>query len=158
MAKYEFELNQEVQYGTVITFGDWRSAQAFYDAAAVVLSMEGLRLGFDNIFNSDTNEDVASDNDITINEDKAGHIFRDSDGHFNSDTPENRDVLEDVSNSSENHLGADKYGNEWYGKTRSDGSQVWTQVRNGKIVNGGVNDVPKVFNDKTGLSNPSRGW
>ena len=34
--------------------------------------------------------------------------------------------------------------------------QVWTQTRNGQIINGGINKVPKQFNSETGLSSPIR--
>jgi hypothetical protein len=52
----------------------------------------------------------------------------------------------------------DTYGNDWYAETQPDRTQVWSQVRNGKIINGGVNQKPKSFNEKTGLKSPSRGW
>ncbi len=68
------------------------------------------------------------------------------------DTPANRQTLENVANSNKNYLGKDIHGNKWYAKLNSDGSQIWVQVRNGKIDAGGVNYTPKTFNSRTGLS------
>lgn len=53
-----------------------------------------------------------------------------------------------------NYLGTDKYGNDWFGETQYDGSQIWMQFRNGKIINGGI--TPRDFNGDTGLSCPVR--
>jgi len=53
-------------------------------------------------------------------------------------------------------LGKDAHGNDWYAEQNADGSQTWVQVRDGKIINGGVNDVPKTFDQNTGLSAPSK--
>ena len=54
----------------------------------------------------------------------------------------------------QNIRGTDKYGNEWYTKTQSDGSQVWVESRNGNIFEGGVNNTPKPWNPETGLKKP----
>ena len=85
------------------------------------------------------------------NESQIGHIFRDKDGHL-PNTTVNRNLLESVANSQENYIGVDKYGSSRYAQTRSDGSQVWVQSRNGVITNGGVNSVPKIWDNETGLS------
>ena len=97
---------------------------------------------------SDSNKNKIPDNDSIT-----GHIFRDAEGHI-PDTPENRALLEDVANDSANFRGTDKYGNEWYTKIQSDGSQVWVESRNGNIFEGGINNTPKPWNPETGLKKP----
>jgi hypothetical protein len=79
------------------------------------------------------------------------HIFRDAPGHL-ADTPANRSLLQGVANDSRTTLGTDRFGNTWSARSRSDGSQVWVQTRNGVIQNGGVNSTPRTFNPQTGLS------
>lgn len=78
------------------------------------------------------------------------HIFRDKTGHL-PDTPQNRELLEEVSNSQEYFLGSDRYGNCWHAKILQNGTQIWTESRNGKIIDGGLNNIPKQWNDLTGL-------
>lgn len=87
-----------------------------------------------------------------IGESSADHIFRDAEGHLKDDTPENRKKLEGVANDNNNFLGTDQYGNDWYAKDNSDGTQTWVEVRGNKIRNGGVNLTPKPWNPLTGLS------
>ena len=86
--------------------------------------------------------------EITIDESRAGHIFRDSEGHFREDSEVNRRVLIGVASRPANFLGNDRAGNGWYAETLTDGSQVWVRVRNDKVVNGGLNQKPRSF---TGL-------
>jgi hypothetical protein len=88
---------------------------------------------------------------IDFDEGSLKHIFRDAPGHF-PDTSANRKLLRDTASNKENYLGKDKYGNNWYTETRSDGSQVLVLVINGKIRNGGLNPTPRTFNPQTGLS------
>ena len=92
-------------------------------------------------------------NELPNNESIIDHIFRDADGHI-TDTPENRQLLEEVSNNTNNYLGTDKYGNDWYAQSQSDGSQIWVEVRNGIIFEGGINEEPKTWNPQTGLKKP----
>lgn len=87
----------------------------------------------------------------TIDESRKGHIFRDKEGHFKEDNKENRREFENTANDPDNKLGTDQYGNDWYAKTGPNGKQTWTEVRNGKITNGGTNEMPKSFDRKTGL-------
>jgi hypothetical protein len=58
--------------------------------------------------------------------------------------------LEEVTKTTP--LGKDKFGNKWYAQTQNDGTQIWVQARNGKIINGGLNKTPKTFHSETGLS------
>ena len=96
-----------------------------------------------------------SDKAPEIPEGRAGHIFRDADGHL-PDTPANRQLLQDTAGDPANTLGSDQYGNTWSAKTLDDGTQVWVQTRNGQIINGGLNEVPRTFNPQTGLSSPTK--
>lgn len=92
---------------------------------------------------------------IQIDDSRAGHIFRDSDGHI-SDTPANRQLLESVANDPSAVLGTDKYGTTWAAKTNPDGTQTWVGIRGGKLSYGGINQTPKSFNPQTGLASPTR--
>nr|WP_230598411.1 RHS repeat-associated core domain-containing protein [Xanthomonas albilineans] len=90
----------------------------------------------------------------TIPPDRAPHIFREAEGHMPRDTPRNREDLQRVADDPKTTLGNDKYGNTWSAQINKDGTQTWTQTRNGEIRNGGINEAPKDFNPGTGLSNP----
>jgi hypothetical protein len=81
--------------------------------------------------------------EITIDEDGVDHIVRDAEGHFREDTDVNRRLLIDTASKRTNFLGVDSVGNEWYAETLADGRQVWARVRDGKIVNGGINRIPR---------------
>lgn len=83
-------------------------------------------------------------------ESELAHIFRGAEGHV-TDTPENRALLLEVANDPADSLSTDRYGNRWSARILPDGRQVWTQARDGKLVNGGINDVPRLFNSRTGL-------
>lgn len=67
-------------------------------------------------------------------------------------TAENEQLLIDISNNSEIFLAVDSRGNSWFAKTLDNGKQAWTSVRNNKIQNGGINNTPRTFNDRSGLS------
>jgi len=87
-----------------------------------------------------------------IRKDKIPHIFEDRPGHL-SDTPANRNLLLDLASDPKNYFAKpDIYGNIWCEKILADGTQVWAQVFNGQIKNGGLNLTPKLWNPKTGLS------
>jgi filamentous hemagglutinin len=82
---------------------------------------------------------------ITIDESRLGHIFREAAGHFREDNGVNRQTLIDVANQPANLLGTDRFGNAWFAEIGSDGTQIWAQVHDGKITNGGFNLTPRVF-------------
>ena len=94
-------------------------------------------------------------NKLPPNDPQIKHIFRNDEGHL-PDTPENRKLVQKLANSPDCYLGNDKFGNCWYSKLNSDGSQLWVQVRNGIIQNAGKNLTPKVWNKETGLSRGRR--
>lgn len=77
-----------------------------------------------------------------IPEGRVGHIF----------TPASRKLLQGVADDPRTTLGADKFGNTWSARTLDDGTQAWTQTRNGDLINGGLNPTPRPFNPQTGLS------
>lgn len=87
-----------------------------------------------------------------IDESKANHIFRIADGHFPIDTAANRRLLLRVARNPGSHFGADRFGVIWAAQTMRDGRQVWVQIWHGRIVNGGINSIPRSFNPMTGLS------
>ncbi|MCO7125897.1 hypothetical protein NIE88_08940 [Sporolactobacillus shoreicorticis] len=92
--------------------------------------------------------------DFPQNKPQMRHIFRNAEGHL-PDNQTSRQLLQDTANDINCYLGEDKYGNTWYGKLLSDKTQVWVQVRNGIIQNGGVNNPPRKFTTGTGFSKPS---
>jgi hypothetical protein len=91
-----------------------------------------------------------------IPESRLGHIFRNAPGHI-PDTPANRALLQNVADDAATTLGVDKWGNTWSARTLDNGTQVWTQTRGGQIVNGGLNEVPRVFSPDAGLVPPVPG-
>ncbi len=92
---------------------------------------------------------------MVIADNRLKHIFRVAEGHFSEDTPANRQLLLDLVADQNHYLITDVYGNAWYAETRADGTQLWAQVRNEQIVNGGINQPPKQVNSATGLNVPS---
>ena len=86
---------------------------------------------------------------------RASHIFRNIEGHFPEDMPAYRKILIDTALNADNYLGRDKWGNNWYAQTQGDGIQIWVQVRNGEIINGGFNNIPRPWNTLTGFARPS---
>ena len=71
------------------------------------------------------------------------------------DTPEHRQMLEELVSNQANYLGTDSFGSDWYARLFSDGAQIWAQVRNGEIKYGGIRNHPKPFDAKTGLTSPN---
>ena len=82
---------------------------------------------------------------VVIDQNRASHIFRHAEGHFHEDTLANRQALVEAASQFENFMGSDRFGNSWFAELRADGSQVWVQVRDNKITNGGVNVTPRNF-------------
>jgi hypothetical protein len=82
---------------------------------------------------------------LEIDERRTLHILRDAEGHFREDSPVNRRALLEVASCPANLLGRDRFGNSWFAETRADGTQVWAQVRENTIVNGGLNRTPQDF-------------
>ena len=80
------------------------------------------------------------------------HIFGNRPGHL-PDTPKNRKLLTDTANTPKYYRGTDKYGNRWYIQTDDKGRQIWTRSQNGKINEGGRNDIPRPWDKDTGLYN-----
>ena len=80
------------------------------------------------------------------------HIFQERIGHL-PDTPDNRSLIMELTSDPKNYFEhPDSRGNMWCEKILSDGSQLWAEVRNGKIRNGGQNSSPKKWDPETGLS------
>ena len=104
-----------------------------------------------------SNQNVNSlTNKFPPNDSQIKHIFRPKEGHL-SDTPENRKLIETTANDPANYKGKDKYGNEWYSRTESDGSQVWVITRDERIQNAGKNSTPREWDPETGYSrNPKK--
>ncbi len=100
--------------------------------------------------NDDKNNDKNKSKKVEIGKDDESHIFEDRPGHM-IDTPENRNLLIALASNVKNFLGLDKHGTEWYAQITANGKQLWAAVRNCIIRNGGINDVPKIFNSETGL-------
>ena len=82
---------------------------------------------------------------ISQDQNKIGHIFKDSRGHLNKDTPENRAFIESSTANPENKVATNSHGADIYLKTMPDGTQAWAEVREGEIRNGGKNSFPKAW-------------
>ena len=79
------------------------------------------------------------------------HIFGKRKGHL-PDTKENRQMLMELANDMDFHKGRDKYGNDWHIRNNADGTQDWVRHMNQKINEGGRNESPLLWNNKTGLN------
>ena len=91
-------------------------------------------------------------NKFPTNDAQLQHIFREAEGHL-LDTPANRSLVENTVNNSQNIIGKDMYGTQWYAQLQPDGSQVWVRTYNGTIINAGINAVARTFDPQTGLKN-----
>ena len=88
---------------------------------------------------------------ITISENDLDHIFRDKPGHLKENNAHNRDLLISTATNAKNFFGICERGSSWFAENMPDGTQIWAEVRNGKVRNGGINSTPKQFNRATGL-------
>ncbi len=95
---------------------------------------------------------------ITISENinDIKHIFRESPGHIQKDTPENRQIINDLVNDPKNYAGPDRHNNQWYGRINANGKQIWASVRDNKVKNAGINDIPQPYDPETGLCKNKR--
>jgi RHS repeat-associated protein len=87
---------------------------------------------------------------ISFRQESEKHIFIEEHGLEN--TADNRKLLLGLVNNKQNFLGTDKRGNDWFAHTRKNGTQIWAQVRNGQIFNGGMNPTARQYDKETGLS------
>jgi peptidoglycan hydrolase-like protein with peptidoglycan-binding domain len=67
----------------------------------------------------------------------ANHIFNNP-GNDLVDTPENRTLLEKTANNLGVLVGIDDDGNAWSAGLQADGSMIWTQAKDGVILNAGI--------------------
>lgn len=75
--------------------------------------------------------------------DKLGHIFRKESGHFDKDTPDNREYILAAVADPANKVGENKFGQELYCKMMPDGYRAWAHVKKGFITNGGFDSAWK---------------
>jgi hypothetical protein len=80
------------------------------------------------------------------------HIFAKRNGHVD-DTAENRRLLIDTAANEANCVETKPNGNRWYAKGLENGTQVWIEVRNGIIQNGGINNPPVIDWAARGITN-----
>ena len=76
------------------------------------------------------------------------HIMAKREGHM-IDTPENRRILEKISDDKRNYIRSDPRGFNVYSKVIN-GKEYWVHERNGIIQNGGVNTKEFYYYKKGG--------
>ena len=76
------------------------------------------------------------------------HIMAKREGHM-IDTPENRRILERISDDKKNYIRSDPRGFNVYSKVIN-GKEYWVHERNGIIQNGGVNIKEFYYHKKGG--------
>ncbi|WP_350332314.1 hypothetical protein [Candidatus Bodocaedibacter vickermanii] len=77
-------------------------------------------------------------------------------GHL-SDTSINRDLILTTARSGDSYLGrCQNSGHDWYHKILENGQQLWAEVRNGIIINGGQNTLPIKYNPSSGVKKALR--
>ena len=81
------------------------------------------------------------------------HLFRDESGHL-LDTPENREIIVNLTDDKSNYLGPGKHGLYWYAKD-VEGGQLWATTmmtsRGEEIQNCGFNDKNSTVEYKYGV-------
>ena len=85
------------------------------------------------------------------NDSQLKHIFRKARGHL-EDSPQNRQKILELANDPKCYGGKDRRGLDWHYRILDDGSQLWVTTRNGIIQDGGVNNPPHSWDERTGLS------
>jgi RHS repeat-associated protein len=108
--------------------------------ASVAHGLEGAVAGT-ALFAGGEGEDEAGGG-VGIAENSASHIFRDAPGHLAEDTRENRALIEGAVNQG-NYVDTHEPGVSVYRETLPNGTQVWAEVYNGEITNGGLNATPR---------------
>ena len=91
-----------------------------------------------------------------FDETRTNHTFRDTEGHLGEDTLGNRWRLNQARYNENNYAGTDRAGNRNYIQDEADGTQTWVSVKNGKIVNGGVNKGGRPYEWDTTLQRLKR--
>lgn len=56
-----------------------------------------------------------------------------------------------MASKAKNRLGVDMRGNVWYGEILDNGKQIWAWTRDNLIRDAGINEIPRIFNEETGL-------
>ena len=85
-------------------------------------------------------------------EDNIQHMLDERPGHL-PDTPANRKLFLDLAAEQKNYFAKpDSHGTLWCEKFLDNGTQLWVQVRDGKIRNCGHNKIPKKWDPETGLA------
>ena len=93
-------------------------------------------------------------NTVPRTKDALGHIFRDAPGHINPTTVAAQSryirLFENVANNTKNfnpnvltNYQRAAGGFQGFSQTFRNGQQIWVQTFNGKIINAGVNIIPK---------------
>jgi len=80
----------------------------------------------------------------------ANHIFSGKQGKF-VDTPDNRTILENLSNNKANLRGVDEYGKSWYSQKLQNGKQIYSYTKGGVIKGAGINNTPVDLVTRKGL-------
>lgn len=71
------------------------------------------------------------------------------------DTPENRNLIQEIAGQRRTYHGISKYGCDWHALILPDGRQIWVLVWNNQIYNARINDFPYAFHPLWGFSESS---